>query len=187
MKYFISIALSPEQYCIGIALTEWVTKWSKEYFISIALHSIALAHLHVIFNTNKIPMQYCILLVLHYSIALASFFCLGTYIPVQNLTRALQSKFLWTNSIGSFTHCDLMLEWFHIESNWGKLRYSSYHNHNNSLNLDLWPMTENMYLWNTMPPLATKSRKAIFSMKKLRKSKSRSQGHWPWCPLKGHH
>ena len=33
MKYFISIALSPEQYCIGIALTEWVTKWSKEYFI----------------------------------------------------------------------------------------------------------------------------------------------------------
>ena len=77
MKYFISIALSPEQYCIGIALTEWVTKWSKEYFISIALHSIALAHLHVIFNTNKILMQYCILLVLHYSIALASFFCLG--------------------------------------------------------------------------------------------------------------
>ena len=72
MKYFISIALSPEQYCIGIALTEWVTKWSKEYFISIAL-----AHLHVIFNTNKILMQYCILLVLHYSIALASFFCLG--------------------------------------------------------------------------------------------------------------
>ena len=55
MKYFISIALSPEQYCIGIALTEWVTKWSKEYFISIALHSIALAHLHVIFN--KILMQ----------------------------------------------------------------------------------------------------------------------------------
>ena len=79
MKYFISIALSPEQYCIGIALTEWVTKWSKEYFISIALHSIALAHLHVIFNTNKILMQYCILLVLHYSIALASFFCLGTF------------------------------------------------------------------------------------------------------------
>ena len=138
MKYFISIALSPEQYCIGInhtswvavvtptdrpksvrnrcvielfcgvvcvvtlpfwhfcwcrsfchrtesdlflflfALTEWVTKWSKEYFISIALHSIALAHLHVIFNTNKILMQYFILLVLHYSIALASFFCLGT-------------------------------------------------------------------------------------------------------------
>ena len=78
MKYFISIALSPEQYCIGIALTEWVTKWSKEYFISIALHSIALAHLHVIFNTNKILMQYCILLVLHYSIALASFFCLGS-------------------------------------------------------------------------------------------------------------
>ena len=77
MKYFISIALSPEQYCIGIALTEWVTKLSKEYFISIALHSIALAHLHVIFNTNKILMQYCILLVLHYSIALASFFCLG--------------------------------------------------------------------------------------------------------------
>ena len=77
MKYFISIALSPEQYCIGIALTEWVTKWSKEYFINIALHSIALAHLHVIFNTNKILMQYCILLVLHYSIALASFFCLG--------------------------------------------------------------------------------------------------------------
>ena len=37
MKYFISIALSPEQYCIGIVLTEWVTKWSKEYFISIAL------------------------------------------------------------------------------------------------------------------------------------------------------
>ena len=79
MKYFISIALSPEQYCIGIALTEWVTKWSKEYFIRIALHSIALAHLHVIFNTNKILMQYCILLVLHYSIALASFFCLGCY------------------------------------------------------------------------------------------------------------
>ena len=74
MKYFISIALSPEQYCIGIALTEWVTKWSKEYFISIAFHSIALAHLHVIFNTNKILMKYCILLVLYYSIALASFF-----------------------------------------------------------------------------------------------------------------
>ena len=82
MKYFISIALSPEQYCIGIALTEWVTKWSKEYFISIALHSIALAHLHVIFNTNKILMQYCILLVLHYSIALASFFCLGYFIMI---------------------------------------------------------------------------------------------------------
>ena len=82
MKYFISIALSPEQYCIGIALTEWVTKWSKEYFISIALHSIALAHLHVIFNTNKILMQYCILIVLHYSIALASFFCLGTVVMV---------------------------------------------------------------------------------------------------------
>ena len=82
MKYFISIALSPEQYCIGIALTEWVTKWSKEYFISIALHSIALAHLHVIFNTNKILMQYCILLVLHYSIALASFFCLGIFMKL---------------------------------------------------------------------------------------------------------
>ena len=82
MKYFISIALSPEQYCIGIALTEWVTKWSKEYFISIALHSIALAHLHVIFNTNKILMQYCILLVLHYSIALASFFCLGEFVLI---------------------------------------------------------------------------------------------------------
>ena len=78
MKYFISIALSPEQYCIGIALTEWVTKCIyKEYFISIALHSIALAHLHVIFNTNKILMQYCILLLLHYSIALASFFLFG--------------------------------------------------------------------------------------------------------------
>ena len=30
MKYFISIALSPEQYCIGIALTEWVTKAKKK-------------------------------------------------------------------------------------------------------------------------------------------------------------
>ena len=31
----------------------------------------------MIFNTNKILMQYCILLVLHYSIALASFFLFG--------------------------------------------------------------------------------------------------------------
>ena len=104
MKYFISIALSPEQYCIGIALTEWVTKWSKEYFISIALHSIALAHLHVIFNTNKILMQYCILLVLHYSIALASFFCLGNYSPMTSPGCPLWSVVETRMTVSTWTH-----------------------------------------------------------------------------------
>ena len=41
---------------------------------------IVLTHFHVIFNTNKILMQYCILLVLYYSIALVSFFCWGMWI-----------------------------------------------------------------------------------------------------------
>ena len=40
-------------------------------------------------------------------------------------------------------------------------------------------------LWNTtcMPPVATKSKKLFLASR----SKSRSQGHWPWCHLKGHH
>ena len=38
-------------------------------------------------------------------------------------------------------------------------------------------------LWNTtcMPPAATKSKKLFLASR----SKSRSQGHWPWCHLKG--
>ena len=38
-------------------------------------------------------------------------------------------------------------------------------------------------LWNTMPPAATKSKKLFLAWR----SKSRSQGHWPWCHLKGRH
>ena len=35
----------------------------------------------------------------------------------------------------------------------------------------------------TMPPVATKSKQLFLDQR----SKSRSQGHWPWCHLKGHH
>ena len=35
----------------------------------------------------------------------------------------------------------------------------------------------------SMPPAATKSKKLFLAAR----SKSRSQGHWPWCHLKGHH
>ena len=35
----------------------------------------------------------------------------------------------------------------------------------------------------SMPPAATKSKKLFLASR----SKSRSQGHWPWCHLKGHH
>ena len=38
-------------------------------------------------------------------------------------------------------------------------------------------------LWNTMPPAATKSKKLFLASR----SKPRSQGHWPWCHLKGLH
>ena len=34
-----------------------------------------------------------------------------------------------------------------------------------------------------MPPAATKSKKLFLASR----SKSRPQGHWPWCHLKGHH
>ena len=129
MKYFISIALSPEQYRIGIALTEWVTKWSKEYFISIALHSIALAHLHVIFNTNKILMQYCILLVLHYSIALASFFCLGWFVMIKvNIGLILRFGYLYGYK---FVFCrkepECLLKRQHVPL--GPQRHLSYHSY----------------------------------------------------------
>ena len=35
----------------------------------------------------------------------------------------------------------------------------------------------------SMPPAATKSKKLFLASR----SKSRSQGHWPWCHLKEHH
>ena len=35
----------------------------------------------------------------------------------------------------------------------------------------------------TLCPRQQQSEKAILA----RRSKSKSQGHWPWCKLKGHH
>ena len=113
-------------------------------------------------------------------------------VSFQNILRGHKKLYRsWTNLVDQFsTKCGHIKSGMtrmdvcylaHFDSSNLKVRYNNTKFYEFSILLT-WIKIK-VCLWNTIPPAATKSKKVFFTSK----SKSRSQGHWPWCHLKGHH